>query len=1161
MLRLNLSLVALLLITAAGAQQPTVPPVQHETALVDQPLTIAEAAKWEREVALPQMETGMAPVLFVRARVPAGGGCNFIMRILINGRPLTENVFEPRLLNKLPFFDPPGTDYHFTWSRGSYADYTANAWMTMFAPNAQSNWAGTGRDTDYLFALPGLAPGQTFTLGVEHTFKGLAAAMKVEQAPLIVERVTVGGLKTTDIAAIREEIRQRMKIAPIPVNPVLPPDAGPGTRAYEVVWSGRPEPPAQVTFDNLQGWTARRIGETEATISASTTQRIWRPRVAEVFIPKNEGKSLVLQLRPPQPITVKDTFDAANLFVYGHRHFMSPEHVPIQVTALLQDARGSDLTMDLGPIQMGYWVLLHGVLPGKQAEYAFPMKFTGLQLSLPQSKGDYRLYLESLTFYQQNRKPKVYPRPSKPAFPQNANGLLPTPPPGVKTRIEATKDGARFVSLARGKTLEVTVTPAKGCLDGVSARWGDGKTFQPCAGGGIGDDKAVFSGKLLSQQVRNGALVADWQDDAGRKWQATYLLSGVSLLVDLKCPGGQATGTRFGDVAGLPNPKGIEVPYLTFSYQQPGALIAAADGIFVSVLPDLYNSDYSSMDTATKEPTADRIGLIASTVYTPLTNGRRNDLSDRLIITISPEFADTLPNHQNPPSPNRERLAPYMFVMDRAKSLPRWETMKRYGLDHVIANDFAGIFIKDYSEGFGGRWRPHPDYTIKEVQGWRQQIKDLGFMFGAYIDVTDYYPLNEWWDENNVSLTTTGDLCDAWWGSYAPKTSFMRPFTELTGRKMKEYYPPDCVYLDVSTNRGPRAMDFEAGVPGAGMARGMVIGNGDSLVEARKWYGSTVSEGIFRWMYAGVCDMDYAQVRMKQPMPVPLDFDLLKLHPFQHGTMMGYGPSCLLNAEEMKQLHSSDQPGSQAYYRYVSTSLAFGHMLLLGYGYFPPMQDMIQYYALMQGIQKEYLTDAATQIEYHNEEKFLATSPALQEGAHLQGRVRVKYSRGLTVTANLNPEKPWEVTQDGQTYTLPPYGWVISKPGEILGYSALVDGKRVDYVQCPEYTYLNSDDQPRQRGAIEVQGAAWLKKRPEGFELVPCGRLGYWQPDLTIGQIPDNRGCPVLIIDTGKLGLPTATITALGDKGQTAKPQTERLPDGRTKLTVTRDTVSFLIRR
>ena len=79
--------------------------------------------------------------------------------------------------------------------------------------------------------------------------------------------------------------------------------------------------------------------------------------------------------------------------------------------------------------------------------------------------------------------------------------------------------------------------------------------------------------------------------------------------------------------------------------------------------------------------------------------------------------------------------------------------------------------------------------------------------------------------------------------------------------------------------------------------------------------------------------MDYVQVKIDGPMPLPLDFDLLKLHPFQIGTMMGYGPANLLSPDEIKELGTShQQPAPQAFYKHVATSLAYGHMAMLGYG-------------------------------------------------------------------------------------------------------------------------------------------------------------------------------------------------------------------------------------
>jgi TorA maturation chaperone TorD len=40
--------------------------------------------------------------------------------------------------------------------------------------------------------------------------------------------------------------------------------------------------------------------------------------------------------------------------------------------------------------------------------------------------------------------------------------------------------------------------------------------------------------------------------------------------------------------------------------------------------------------------------------------------------------------------------------------------------------------------------------------------------------------------------------------------------------------------------------------------------NGDCMIETRKWYSSTVSEGAVRWMYAASADIDYASLFMEE---------------------------------------------------------------------------------------------------------------------------------------------------------------------------------------------------------------------------------------------------------------------------------------------------------
>lgn len=1122
--------------------------------IITRPLEIEEGALWQQRVKLSFPTASEIPVLFVRARVPVGGGGNYVMRVLVDGVPLRDSWLTPRLLNKQPAFDPPGTPYHFYWYRDTSWGNFSYTWFIVYNADPQGNWAGTGQDYDYLFNLEGLVGEREITLGLEHVFVGLATALKVPRAPLLVEKLIVGQLPAAEVRRRQEWVLGSLELKQGEINPFVP-EGEKGEQAYELTWSGRPDPGMQVTFEHLQGWRLQYRSGGSVSLAASRAQRLWRPAVGKLCVGQSP-KPVAILLRPPQPIKIETPFDAINFWVYGPLHFMNPQAVPMYVSVLLANARGGEMSVDLGAIRMGYWMLLHGYIPPAVRTRWQPLYFCGVMLSADNAKADYTYYLEGLHFYERQRQPRPAGRPEKPVFPVADTGNLPTPPPGVKTSVTPTQVGARFVSRRPEGQLVFEVDVTRGCLEGIQMRWQDKLIIKPCAGGGIlaAPSQPPVAGKLLSHRVVGGKLLARWQAEKGRLWRATYSLSGCSLIVDIAAEGSWASGTGFGAIEGLPELHAIEVPYLKMSRfgANGGGMtpIAAGGGLFVSVLPDMYYSDYSYCETGAPQPRQGRLQPFTQTIYTPLTNGQRHPVRDRLLISASPEFAEVLPNHQNPRSPNIERLAPYMFVMDRAFSLNRWETMKNYGLDYVIANDFAGIFVRDYSEGFGLRWRPHPSYRIEQVQQARAKIKSLGYLFGAYIDATDFYPLNEFWEENLIALTPEGDLAEAWPGSYATKSDHMWRLTRRVGQKMKQLYPPDCVYLDVSTNLGAKALDYEAGYPGAGMARACIIGVGDSLVEARRWYGTTISEGIMRWIYAGLSDMDYAQVHMSEgQLPLPLDFDLLKIHPYQIGTMMGYGPSNFLNEEEMKDLHSGAQPAPQAFYKWLSCSLAYGHMAMLGYGFFPPMARMIQHYALMQALQEEYLPDTVTRIEYYDGQKFLPPSQALLSGAYKRGQVRVTYKGGLLLTANLNGEENWQVVQAGREYILPPWGWIATGGRrQILAYSALVEGKRMDYVQSPQYIYAHGGELVRRVGPLEVQGAAWLKRQKDGWLLLPCGHLGYWNAEQRLEKIPPDRGTPLLIVEPGALGMSSIVVEGVGEQGESLPAQTERLPDGRLKF-------------
>ncbi len=1151
-------------------------PVHLETLEVDAGRT------WSADVAVPAFTADEAPVLSLRARLQTKhpGGCNYVLQILLAGRALTEDPMRPRLVNKAPWFDPPDTGYHFSW----YGP-REKGWMTIFSPGFEGDWGGTGRDFDFRFDLSGLVtPGQALPIAFRYLNPDIPAALGVSRAPLTMDRVALEVLPRAEVQRLRKEAQEGQEPRAVPVTTTLPPDAVPGERPYEIVWSGREESPqAQVAFDDLTGWTMQALGDGELSLAASVDHLLWRPQLARFTYGAGTADTVV-EIRPPEPILIPDRFDAANLWLYGAWDRM--HDTPLRIVALLEDQAGREVELDLGSVTAAYWGLQHGVLaPQVAAAAQFPLRFTALRLSNCKSPIVRHAYLESLAFYRQQRNPQALPaRRESPLFPTSDDGMLPTPPAGVVTSATAVGSGARFSGQFGADCVQYRVRPEAGVLDGVTARFNGGRWLQPMAGGGVvlaGDETPADKAEVISSSLEDGRLKVRWQraDPAQpTEWEAEYRLRGCTLVVDVRCPGGKATGLAFGQVRGLRAPRGIEVPYLLMG-PKPGPWIACAEGMFVSVLPDWYHSDFSSVNTRATAPQGNRIGLLQGTTYLPLTDGRRNPLRDRVLVTVSREFADTLPNSRNPVSPNRERLAPYLFFMSDQLTPTLYESLKSFGVDRLIASDFASILVaNNYPEGFAARWRPHPTLTMEQVQAYRRGIKDLGYLFSTYMDVTDYYPGNALWDEDRVALDGDGDFVDGWWGNYIAKPTVTPGIVREVGMQAMEAYPSDCVYLDVHTNRGPEALDFEAGAPGAGIARSQVVANGDCIAEARKWYGATISEGLYRWMYAGICDMDYATLvttgTAAQQAPL-VDFDLLKIHPFQHGTMMGHHPDRFLSAAEQAQL-TADTGGGQApegFYKYVAGSLAYGHMLLLGYWYVPPPARFVHYYALMQGVQSEYLTDNAGAIEYHNGAEFAATSRALQDGSQQMGRVHVRYSRGLSVYVNCNPEKPWKLVADGQSYDLPPYGWLIVKPGEILAYSALRDGKRVDFVRCPEYLYLHTGGARVRQGPIEAEGAVWLKRQGASWRVIPCGDLGQWErfpaPDLPQRfsdyrprDIPAKRGCAYLALDISELvgkSSGQVKVTARDDTGAPVEGEVRVLDDERVELRMAERLAAYFV--
>ena len=91
--------------------------------------------------------------------------------------------------------------------------------------------------------------------------------------------------------------------------------------------------------------------------------------------------------------------------------------------------------------------------------------------------------------------------------------------------------------------------------------------------------------------------------------------------------------------------------------------------------------------------------------------------------------------------------------------------------------------------------------------------------------------------------------------------------------------------------------------------------------------------------------------------------------------------------------------------------------------------------------------------------------PAAQ---YRRSQVATRYADGLEVFVNGHPTEAWSLPQ----ITLPPNGWYVKGDGakSLLAYSALQDGRRVDYVDSPAYVYANGSGQLTRFPAAVARG-------------------------------------------------------------------------------------------
>jgi len=914
-----------------------------------------------------------------------------------------------------------------------------------------------------------------------------------------------------------------------------------GARPYEMTWAGRREDrPPLVDFEDLAGWKVLTFKGAKARFSRSREQQMWGQFVGKLTY-RGTSKESRIVISPPVAVRVSDPFDCVNLWCYGNNWgwVTDPSTPQVELALLIEDSAGEVFRVPLTKVRWKEWWLVHKKIPQEMLDrMRLPAGFAGLEVLGAANQEDRVLYFDSLVLYKEELKPLAFkPRPARniKPFPGQGHGLngtgkgrLPFPtrretilPSNLQKRFRNSieeKGPGEFELRYDGADAHVVYRyrPRTGSLSDVTVSLNGSHEWLPMKGAGVRFVDEPGQGTLVSAGVKRGSIRAVFQLDSALVEIRLHIM-GKSLVLDVFCLGGRAKELSLGTMAGVRNPRLVLVPYLTFGASNPRVLLMDTDRgpAFASVWIDWYRSNGSELYSE-DSVRGDEAKINGGVRYIPRTDGKRNDLFERIFLTVSPVFEETLPTIPNPPSPwgrvAGERLWQESWgPEDYAKEHARSKNLRSYGIRKLIQCNHE-ITWRDGGESFTLRTRAAPGKGGDE--GLRRYVtaqRSLGWLCGLYTNYCDYCPVNEYWNEDDVERTPEGEWRQGWPRCYVLKPSRAVERDAELAPIIKRRFRPNSAYTDVHTAVAPWAYcDYDARVPGAGTFASTFYAYGEILLNDQKVYGPTFSEGTYQWLYAGLASgnygLAYTNVDLSEE-PLNVAFDLLKIHPLECDIGMPWTAGFY-----KKPGWDSPENIDASIDRFIAATIAYGHIGWLveeSHG----IRRTCRSYYLIQQVSKRYAMKRPVRMEYADEEgRWLSTSTALATGAIAESKLHVEYPRGFHVFVNWSRTKDWGVRFRRKEYVIPPNGFCALDGRGFFAGSTLVDGIRVDQVVSNEYVYLDGRDRFFENEWLAGKGGLVMEYRRGRSVLIDIGG------NDEIGFKADLRGFKLRAYDpAGKL--------------------------------------------
>ena len=721
-------------------------------------------------------------------------------------------------------------------------------------------------------------------------------------------------------------------------------------RPIESVWANRTiNPiPAMINFEtDAVTWICEADGA-EAECYSTTEKRMFGDWSLAL---KGHGLKTenVMRLRPSKPIPITNAFDRFCVWIRGERccHGAASDWntTPCPIAFVLNLKDGSVTNVPMGVIAWENWFFKDKTIRREHVDAVQGAAFDGFVISNVTTKATRTLHFDDIAFYKEEWKPKAYPDVmTNLSFKIREDTILPfgKADKRLKYRYAAGAKGPEFF-----------------------ASWDGSEEFAVFDGGGVvgldsGDLRKptpVLKAEERSKSETGGITRAVWRY-SGTNVSAvvtyTFRVKGKSLVVEVVSEDVTATCFSSGIVSGAAKVTPFSVPYLTVgwwkSWVRPRMITAAKPGggearLFESSIFDWYSSGASAIDEAPRWELGEQYVR-----HYPKTDGKYNPLKERLFITVSPEFAEILPTIPNPKSEWKHVTGKRMWrahaLHDIEADKRMWKAVHDAGMTEVAICDHEPMWY-DNGESFTFRTNTIPskggDAAVAAYSRYLRE--ELGFVYGVYVNVTDYAPINAAWDKDNVARWSEGDMNGAWVRCYAPKPSLAPTASDNYPPVLKEKFGFNASYCDVITTTCPWwRTDYDHRVPGAGKYAPVYHAYCETLVRHKRAFNGPVwSEGRQHMMYAGFADGSYAQCGNLREDPWIVDFDLVKIHPlccdFGMGCLSMYQPPKTREEAAFYIPHAPTPKDREILLdRFIGATLAYGHAgyLVPDYLFDPP---------------------------------------------------------------------------------------------------------------------------------------------------------------------------------------------------------------------------------